>query len=68
MGQIEFHNVARRFENGFEALRDVSVAFEEGSMTFLTGHSGAGKSTFLKLLLCLDRPSRGRAFSSTAST
>lgn len=29
-------------------------------MTFLTGHSGAGKSTFLKLLLCLDRPSRGQ--------
>ena len=29
-------------------------------MTFLTGHSGAGKSTFLKLLLCLDRPSAGR--------
>jgi cell division transport system ATP-binding protein len=29
-------------------------------MTFLTGHSGAGKSTFLKLLLCLDDVSRGR--------
>ena len=29
-------------------------------MTFLTGHSGAGKSTFLKLLLRLDRPSRGQ--------
>lgn len=29
-------------------------------MTFLTGHSGAGKTTFLKLLLCLDRPTRGR--------
>jgi cell division transport system ATP-binding protein len=29
-------------------------------MTFLTGHSGAGKSTFLKLLLCLERPSRGQ--------
>jgi len=41
-------------------LHDVSVAFDEGSMTFLTGHSGAGKSTFLKLLLRLDRPSRGQ--------
>ncbi len=38
----------------------MSVAFDEGSMTFLTGHSGAGKSTFLKLLLRLDRPSRGQ--------
>ena len=60
MGQIEFHNVVKRFDDGFEALREVSVSFEEGSMTFLTGHSGAGKTTFLKLLLCLDRPTRGR--------
>ena len=29
-------------------------------MSFLTGHSGAGKSTFLRLLLRLDRPSRGQ--------
>ncbi len=60
MGRIEFHHVSRRFDNGFEALKDVSAEFEEGSMTFLTGHSGAGKSTFLRLLLCLDRPSRGQ--------
>ena len=60
MGQIDFHSVLKRFDNGFEALCDVSVSFEEGSMTFLTGRSGAGKTTFLKLLLCLDRPTRGR--------
>ncbi len=60
MGRIEFQSVLKRFDNGFEALRDVSLSFEDGSMTFLTGHSGAGKTTFLKLLLCLDRPTRGR--------
>ncbi len=60
MGQIEFHHVTKRFDDGFEALKDVSVDFPEGSMTFLTGHSGAGKSTFLKLLLCADRPSAGQ--------
>ena len=59
MGQIEFQGVYKRFDNGYEALRDVSLSFEEGTMAFLTGHSGAGKSTFLKLLLCLDRPTRG---------
>lgn len=60
MGQIEFHQVTKRFDNGQEALRDLTVEFAEGSMAFLTGHSGAGKSTFLKLLLCLDLPSRGQ--------
>ncbi len=60
MGHIEFHQVTKRFDNGHEALKDVTVTFEEGSMTFLTGHSGAGKSTFLKLLMCLDQPSRGQ--------
>ncbi len=60
MPQIEFHEVTKRFDNGQEALCGVSVEFAEGSMSFLTGHSGAGKSTFLKLLLCLDQPSRGQ--------
>ena len=60
MSQIEFHEVTKRFDNGAEALRSVSVNFEEGSMTFLTGHSGAGKSTFLRLLLRLDVPTRGQ--------
>ncbi len=60
MPQIEFHEVTKRFDNGQEALAGVSVEFAEGSMSFLTGHSGAGKSTFLKLLLCLDQPSRGQ--------
>lgn len=60
MGHIQFQQVSKRFDNGHEALRSVSLNFVEGSMTFLTGHSGAGKSTFLKLLLCLDRPTRGQ--------
>lgn len=60
MAQIEFHRVSRRFDNGQEGLKELSASFDSGSMTFLTGHSGAGKSTFLKLLLCLDRPTRGR--------
>ena len=60
MTQIEFHGVTKRFDNGQEALVDVDAEFAEGTMAFLTGHSGAGKSTFLKLLLCLDQPSRGQ--------
>lgn len=60
MAHIEFHQVTKRFDNGHEALKAVTTEFAEGSMTFLTGHSGAGKSTFLKLLLCLDVPNRGQ--------
>ena len=60
MGHIELHEVTKRFPSGQEALKDVDVSFEAGSMCFLTGHSGAGKSTFLKLLLRLDRPTQGR--------
>ena len=59
VANVEFRQVSKRFGNGFEALKDISVTFREGSMTFLTGHSGAGKSTFLRLLLCLERPNRG---------
>jgi len=60
VGEIEFRQVTRRFDSGQDALREINIRFESGSMTFLTGHSGAGKSTFLKLLLCLDRPTRGQ--------
>ena len=57
---IEFHHVAKRFENGSVALSDVSLTIPEGSLTFVTGHSGAGKTTFLNLLLRLDKPTGGR--------
>ncbi|MEM7219971.1 MAG: cell division ATP-binding protein FtsE [Pseudomonadota bacterium] len=59
MGSIEFRGVSKRYGNGMDALADVSVRIPAGSMTFLTGHSGAGKSTFLRLLLQLERPSQG---------
>lgn len=60
MADIEFRRVVKRFDSGVLALQDVSVTIPEGSMVFLTGHSGAGKSTFLKLVLRLDRATRGQ--------
>ena len=60
MSQIVFQRVTKRFDNGHEALSEVSAEFAEGSMTFLTGHSGAGKSTFLKLLIRAQVPTRGK--------
>ena len=62
MSAITFDRVTKRFDNGREALSEVSVEFASGSMTFLTGHSGAGKSTFLRLLIGADVATRGRIY------
>jgi cell division transport system ATP-binding protein len=56
---ISFENVAKRYPNGREALAGVSFEIEPGEFVFLTGRSGAGKSSVLKLIALLERPSRG---------
>ena len=56
---IAFDRVSRRYANGREALGGVSLSIERGEMVFLTGRSGAGKSTVLKLIALLGRPTRG---------
>jgi len=58
---IEFKNVSKRYEGGFEALRNVNMQLGEGEMAFLTGHSGAGKSTLLKIISLIEKPTRGQA-------
>jgi len=56
---IAFDNVAKRYPNGREALAGVSFTIQPGEFVFLTGRSGAGKSSVLKLIALLERPSRG---------
>ncbi len=56
---IRFENVGLRYGTGPEVLRDVSFALPPGSFHFLTGASGAGKSSLLKLMYLAHRPSRG---------
>ena len=47
---IEFRNVHKVYNNGSIALEDVSIHIEKGEFVLVCGHSGAGKSTFIKLL------------------
>jgi len=56
---IKFDNVNKRYPGGHEALSGVSFHLKPGEMAFLTGHSGAGKSSLLKLIACIERASRG---------
>ncbi|HEY4210154.1 MAG TPA: cell division ATP-binding protein FtsE [Steroidobacteraceae bacterium] len=56
---IVFDHVGKRYPNGREALSGVSFNIHNGEMVFLTGRSGAGKSSLLKLIALLERPSRG---------
>ena len=57
---IRFERVVKRYPSGREALVDLSLEVATGEMVFLTGHSGAGKSTALKLLALIERPTRGQ--------
>ena len=59
---IRFDRVFKRYPNGREALAELSFELEAGEMAFLTGHSGAGKSTVLRLIALLERPTRGQVF------
>jgi cell division transport system ATP-binding protein len=56
---IVFDRVSKRYPNGRAGLTNVSLRIDEGEMVFLTGRSGAGKSTVLKLISLLERPTRG---------
>lgn len=56
---ISFERVSKRYPNGREALTEVSLRVAAGEFVFLTGRSGAGKSSVLKLIALLERPTRG---------
>lgn len=56
---IRFENVGLRYGMGAEVLRDISFHLIPGSFHFLTGPSGAGKTSLLRLLFMSLRPSRG---------
>jgi sulfate transport system ATP-binding protein len=56
---IEARGVSKRFGE-FEALKDVTVVVDDGSLTALLGPSGSGKSTLLRIIAGLETPDSGR--------
>jgi len=56
----EFDSVGLRYGTGAEVLRDLDFRLSKGGFYFLTGPSGAGKTSLLKLLYLAQRPTRGR--------
>ena len=56
----EFDSVGLRYGTGAEVLRDLDFRLRFGTFYFLTGASGAGKTSLLKLLYLAQRPTRGR--------
>jgi len=65
---IRFTKVFKSFRPGSFALRDVSFHVRKSEFAFLTGHSGAGKSTVLKLIYADDLPTSGEVRVSGFST
>ena len=56
---VRFEKVAMRYGCGPNVLSDISFHLEPGSFHFLTGQSGAGKTSLLRLLYLAHRPSQG---------
>ncbi len=56
---LYFDRVSKEYENGTRVLSDISLTINKGELVSIVGHSGAGKTTLIKMLLAEESPSEG---------
>jgi cell division transport system ATP-binding protein len=57
---IELYHVTKQYERDITALSDINLKIKKGEFSYITGPSGAGKTTFLKMLFAAETPSSGQ--------
>ena len=57
---IDIKNCYKVYKNGVTAIANLSLSINKGEFVFVTGSSGCGKSTFVKLLYREEKPTRGQ--------
>lgn len=56
---LYFDRVSKEYENGTKVLSDISLTIHKGELVSVVGHSGAGKTTLIKMLLAEEAPTEG---------
>lgn len=61
-GMIEARDVSLTYHDGTEALKNINLKINPGELIFITGSSGSGKTSLLKLLMGMEYPTKGSLY------